>query len=92
MPQRPKRLLILALIALTFLIPSLATARPHHEEAALSAAERPDAGPSLLSQLRSLLSVLWAENGSILEPDGSAATGSGTNGDTGSGLEPDGHH
>ena len=93
MPQQvSKRLLVLVLIALTLLTPALATARPHHETGALSAVERPEAGPSLFSQLRSLLSVLWAETGSILEPNGTTATSSGTNGDNGSGLEPDGHH
>jgi hypothetical protein len=88
MPRHPKRLLIAALLALTF----LATTRPlHADQAARPAAERSESGPGLLAQLRGLLSVLWAETGSGLEPDGTATTRSGTNGDTGSGLEPDGH-
>jgi hypothetical protein len=99
MPRHSTRLLVpaLALIALGFLVPTLATALPQGE-AVLSAAERPEAAPGRLSQLWSLLSVLWSENGSILEPNGAHAgptSGSGTapnesTGDTGAGLEPNG--
>ena len=99
MPRHPKRLLIpiLALLALVFLLPTLATAQPHHGEAVPVAAERPAAGPSFFSKIRSLLSVLWAETGSGLDPNGTGtgpSSGSGTNaagtGDNGSGLEPNG--
>ena len=97
MPRHQKRLLIpiLALLALVFLLPTLATAQPHHEEAVPAAAERPAAGPSFFSKIRSLLSVLWAETGSGLDLNGTGtSSGSGTNaagtGDTGYGLEPNG--
>jgi hypothetical protein len=94
MRRRPSRLLVpaLALIALAFLFPTFASALPQRE-AVLSAAERPEAGPGLFSKIQGLLSVLWAETGSGLDPNG---TGSGPNtastGDTGSGLDPDGRH
>jgi len=96
MPRPPSRLLIptLALIALLFLTPTLATAFP--QGATLrSAAERPEAAPGLFSKLWELLSAIWA-NGAGLEPDGAnVAPGtepnsSGTTGDNGAGLEPDG--
>src|SRR6185436_2098825 len=97
MSRLRSRLLVpaLALIALGFLVPALATALPQGE-AVLSAAERPEATPGRLSQLWRLLSVLWSENGSILAPNGShggPTSGSGTaptasTGDTGAGLEP----
>jgi hypothetical protein len=99
MPQRPARPLVpaLVLIALVFLTPALATAQPHGGEAALQAAERPQAGQSLFAKAWTLLSALWAENGSGLEPNGSTGASSGTGtpnaattGDNGSGLEPDG--
>jgi hypothetical protein len=98
MPRRPARPLVpaLALITLVFLAPTLATALPHGGEAALRAAERPQAGQSLFAKAWTLLSALWAENGSILEPDGAgASSGTGTpnattTGDNGSGLEPNG--
>jgi hypothetical protein len=96
MPQLPKRLLVptLALIALVLLLPTLATAQPQRE-ALRSPAEHTAAVPSLFAEIRSFLSILWAENGSVLEPDGrSSAVGSETNtattGDNGSVLEPDG--
>jgi hypothetical protein len=76
----PKRLFVI-LLALILLLPTLAAAQP--------TAERSEAGRGLLAQLRDLLSVLWAENGSGLEPNGAHIT-SGTSGDTGSGLDPDG--
>lgn len=98
MPRRPTRLLVpaLTLIALTFLLPALATAQPQ-QKAPLAAAERPEAHPGLFSQLRILLSVLWAETGSVLEPNGASsrpgsAPNATTTGDNGSGLEPDGRH
>ena len=43
-----------------------------------------------LSQLWRFLSFLWAETGSILEPDGGPKPTGGSSGDTGSILEPDG--
>jgi hypothetical protein len=93
MPRHPKRLLLPTLLALTLLPPTLATARPlRSEQGARPAAERSEAGPGLLAQLRDLLSVLWAENGSGLEPNGTGTTSSDTTGDNGSGLEPDGGH
>jgi hypothetical protein len=86
------------LITLVFLAPTLATALPHGGEAALRAAERSQAGPSLFAKACTLLSALWAETGSGLEPNGGAGASSGagtgpnaaSNGDTGSGLEPNG--
>jgi len=90
MPRRPKRLPVLALIALVFLLPALATAAPHYSEAVLAPAERHDASPSLLTQLQGLLSFLW-KNGSGLDPDGRPGPGPATTtGDTGSGLDPNG--
>ncbi len=95
MPRPPSRLLIptLALIALLFLAPTLATAFP--QSATLrSAAELPEASPGFFSKLWALLSAVWA-TGSGLEPNG-GTTASGTEpngssgGDTGSGLEPNG--
>jgi hypothetical protein len=96
MPRYPTRLLTPALIAALFLAPTLATARPINKDAALSAPKRLAAGPSVLSKIGALLSALWAETGSGLEPNGSTTTGSGTkpypvgSGDNGSGLDPDG--
>jgi hypothetical protein len=91
MPRLRSRLLVptLALIALGFLVPALARALPLGD-AVLSATEHHEAAPSRLSQLWSLLSALWAETGSILEPDGSSKPTAASSGDTGSGLEPDG--
>ena len=92
MPRRPKRLPVLALIALVFLLPALATAAPHHSEAVLPPAERQESAPTLFAQLRSLLSALW-QNGSGLEPDGRPSPGAATTaGDNGSILDPDGRH
>jgi hypothetical protein len=95
MLQFPKRLLVptLALIALT-VFPPLAKAQPHRE-AVRAPAERTAAAPSLFAEIRSLLSILWAETGSVLEPNGmpSAAgtePNAATTGDTGSVLEPNG--
>jgi hypothetical protein len=99
MTRLRSRLLVpaLALIALAFLFPALATALPQGE-AILSVAERQEDSPGYLFQLWSLLSALWSENGSILELNGAHAgptPGSGTapnasTGDTGAGLEPNG--
>lgn len=91
MPRSPSRLRLpaLALIALVFLVPALATALPP-DARVLSAVERPEATPGLLSQLWGFLSALWAENGSILEPDGAPKPNTADSGDNGSGLEPDG--
>jgi hypothetical protein len=91
MPRTLTRLLLPVLLALILLPPARATARPlHTEQTARSAAEHAEAGHGLLAQLRGLLSVLWAENGSGLEPNGTGTTSSGTNGDNGSILEPNG--
>jgi hypothetical protein len=99
MPRRPERPLVpaLALITLVFLTPALATALPHGGEASLRAAERPQDGPSLFAKAWTLFSALWAETGSVLEPNGGAGASSGTGtpnaattGDNGSGLEPNG--
>ena len=96
MPKRPRVLNVLAVLVVllvAFLLPTRATARPlHTEQSARPAAKRAEAGPGLLAQLRDLLSVLWAETGSGLDPNGTATTSSGTTGDNGSGLEPDGRH
>ena len=43
-----------------------------------------------LAQFWSFLFFVWAETGSILEPDGTPRPTAGSSGDTGSGLEPDG--
>lgn len=89
MPRRPTRPLLLALLLLGLTVLPLGAS-------SLSAAERPETTPGLLSQLWSLFSDLWSENGSILDPDGaSGENGSGlepngANGDTGSILDPDG--
>jgi hypothetical protein len=90
MLRLPTRLLspALALFALVLLLPALAIAQPQRE-AVRSPAEHSAAASSLFAEIRSLLSILWAENGSGLDPDG-ANTTSGTTGDNGSGLEPDG--
>jgi hypothetical protein len=91
MTRLRKRLLVpaLALIALAFLFPALATALPQ-EGTVLSAAERQEATPGRLSQLWILLSALWAENGSILEPNDGPKPTAGSSGDNGSGLDPNG--
>jgi hypothetical protein len=93
MPQHSTRRaipILLTLLALTLLPPTLATAHPFcTEQAARPVAERSEVASSLLAQLRDLLSVLWAETGSGLDPDGTNTT-SGTTGDTGSILDPDG--
>jgi hypothetical protein len=95
MPRYPKRLLAPALIVALFLVPTLATARPAHKDTSLSSPKRPVAGPNVLSRIQGLLSALWAENGSILEPNG-AGTGTHSTADTkptsdnGSILEPNG--
>jgi hypothetical protein len=100
MPRRPARPLVSALVLITLvsLTPALATALPHGREAALQAVERPQAGQNLFAKAWTLLSALWAETGSGLEPNGGAGASSGagtgpdaaSNGDTGSGLEPNG--
>jgi hypothetical protein len=79
--------ILITLLALTLLPPTRATARPlRTEQATRPAAERTEAGRGLLAQLRDLLTALWAENGSGLEPNGTTAS----SGDNGSGLEPNG--
>jgi hypothetical protein len=84
----------LALSALVLLLPALATAQPQRE-AVRSPAEHIAAASSFFAEIRSLLSILWAENGSGLEPNGGATSGASepnaaTTGDNGSGLEPNG--
>ena len=76
MPRLLSRLLVpaLALIALGFLVPALAQALPLGG-ADLSAAERHEAAPGRLSQLWRLLSTLWDETGSILDPNGGTSSG-----------------
>lgn len=89
---RPRLLVpALALIALAFLFPALSMALPHGE-AAPRARERAEAALGPLHQLWSLFSVLWAESGSILEPDGQPKPNAAGSGDSGSILEPDGRH
>lgn len=95
MPRKPTRPLLstLTLIVLVLLAPTLATALPQGATTR-SAAERAEAAPSLFSKLWGLLSAVWA-TGSILEPDGASASpgtesNSGSTGDTGSGLDPNG--
>jgi len=94
----PTRLLssALALIALVLLLPALATAQTQRE-ALRSPAERSAAASSLFAEFRSFLSILWAETGSGLEPNGAGASSASgaepnaaTTGDNGSGLDPDG--
>jgi hypothetical protein len=95
MPRYPTRLLASALISALFLVPTFAAARPAHKDTALSASKLSVAKPNVLSRIQGLLSALWAENGSILEPNGA---GTGTNStagteptsDNGSILEPNG--
>jgi len=97
MLRLPTRLLspALALIALVLLLlPALATAQPQRE-AVRAPAERTATAPRLLAEIRSFLSVLWAETGSILDPNGTHSSGSpepneATTGDTGSILDPNG--
>jgi hypothetical protein len=99
MPRFRSRFLVpaLALIAFGFLFPALARALPLGD-AAPSAAEHHEATPGRLSQLWSLLSALWSETGSILDPDGTprpssgsgAEPGAANSGDNGPGLDPDG--
>ena len=96
MPRHPARLLTLVLIA-TLLIPTLAIARPLHKSAVQSPPKRPAAAPApgLLTRLQDLLSALWAETGSILDPNGSdngtsLGPGSQPTSDNGSILDPNG--
>ena len=97
MPRTPTYPLVLALAlaALLALSPAAAIAQPS-ERPILSAAEHPEPTPGLLSQLWSLLSALWSDTGSGLDPDGATGdTGpwldpNGVTGDTGAGLDPNG--
>jgi hypothetical protein len=88
MTRLRSRLLVFAL-ALTFVFPALAKALPQGEARPL-VAERQEASRGSLSQLWNLLSTIWAETGSILEPDGGPKPTAGNSGDTGAGLEPNG--
>lgn len=88
MTRLRSRFLIPAL-TLIFLFPALAKALPNGE-ASPPAAERQEATLGRLSQLWSLLSAVWAETGSILEPNGGPKPTAGSSGDTGSILEPNG--
>jgi hypothetical protein len=97
MSQHSKRLRLsaLVLIAISLLLPALATAQPQRV-AVRPPAERTAAAPSLFAELRSLLSLLWAETGSGLDPNGAANPGASAapnappTADTGSGLDSDG--
>jgi hypothetical protein len=94
MPRFRSRFLVpaLALIAFGFLFPALARALPLGD-AVLSVTEHHEAAPGRLSQLWSLLSALWNENGSILDPNGGTSSGAepaAGSGDNGSGLDPNG--
>jgi len=91
MSRLRSRLLVpaLALVALALLIPAPATALPQGE-AVHSAVERREAIPGGFSQLWSLLSALWADTGSGLEPDGGPGPAAASSGDNGSILDPDG--
>lgn len=95
MSRNSTRLLIPALLGLLFLVPTLAIARPGHQRSVPST-EGQKVAPGLLQEF---LSVLWAEQGSILDPNGAdSGTGSGdgtgekpaSSGDNGSILDPDG--
>ncbi|HEX3525491.1 MAG TPA: hypothetical protein VH988_00360 [Thermoanaerobaculia bacterium] len=89
--SKSHRAVVLALLALVFLLPALATAQPQPREAMSAATTSHDT--AFLDQLRSLLSTLW-KTGSILEPNGRPGPNppATTAGDTGSILEPDGRH
>jgi hypothetical protein len=98
MSRYSTRLLGPALLALVLLLlPSQANAGLDHQDSVTSTAERRAPAPGLLLKLRDFLSALWAENGSILDPNGG---GTGTisgvgdkpanSGDNGSILDPDG--
>lgn len=98
MSRHPARLVIAALLALFVLAPALATAGSRHRDV-LSPVKRARAIPSVLSQLRGLLSAFWDGTGSILEPNGTNGSpsprpgnepGNTGSADTGSGLEPNG--
>ena len=92
------RLLNPALLVLVLLLlPGQATAGLDHQDSVTSAPERREPTPSLLFKLRDFLSALWADNGSILDPDGGGTgTSSGSSpgdksansGDKGSILDP----
>jgi hypothetical protein len=93
MLRYPNRLVVPVLVAVLF-VPALATARPLPKNGVHTASKRP-AELSILSRLQGLLSALWAETGSILEPNGSDSGTSSSSGtkptsDNGSGLEPNG--
>ena len=100
MPRYSTRLLGSALLALVLLLlPGQAAAGLDHQDSVTSAAERREPAPRLLFKLRDFLSALWAENGSILDPNGGGTgTSSGSSpgdkptnsGDNGSILDPDG--
>jgi hypothetical protein len=97
MPRRPAHRLALALVTTLLLIPTLATARPTQKNSIQSPPKRPAAAPDLLTRLQGFLSALWAENGSILDPNGStngtsptSEPGTQPTSDTGSILDPNG--
>jgi hypothetical protein len=97
MPRHPARLLTLALITTLLLIPTLATAHPAQKTTIQPPQKRPTAAPDLLTRLQGLLSALWAETGSILDPNGSnndtsptSEPGTQPTSDTGSILDPNG--
>ena len=94
MPRPPSRPLLPAvtLITLFLLAPTPSTAFP--QDATLRSAEYSAATPGLFAKLWELLSAVWA-NGPGLDPDGASSgpgtePDSGTTGDNGPGLEPNG--
>jgi hypothetical protein len=94
MPRYANRVLVPVLLAVLF-APAFAAARPVQKNGIHAASKRPRPEVRILSRLQGLLSALWAETGSILEPNGSdsgASSSSGTKptSDNGSGLEPNG--
>lgn len=79
-----RRCSVAVLVLCVFLTPALLSAAPV-PVGERAVAER--AGGGLLEVVRSLLSVLWGENGSGADPNGTTTTG-----DNGSGFDPNGNH
>src|SRR4051794_22541844 len=91
----PGRVLAALVLTAVLGLPSLGFAQTRHAAPKRATAERP--APGLLAQVWSLLTHLWAEEGSGLDPNGGkpqASTlgggGASSTGDTGSGLDPNG--
>jgi hypothetical protein len=92
MPRVPNRLLVPVLLVVLF-VPALAAARAVQKNGVHAASKRPIPEVRILSRLQGLLSALWAETGSILEPNGSdngtsSSSGTKPTSDNGSGPEP----